>query len=176
MPLQEQDSPAGRNARVSARSSRLESAYECGYLDATASGGRALLQAFGLWCWRMKVPMIWFERLSPRSKFSRISVEFFTTWFRLSADGLASVKAACGEWDCQVNADQAVFRRVPSGKVEVIAVMIRRLVTRAGSCEASVATRELPVLQTDEKLAREDRILSVRARRPSHKSRSRSTA
>jgi len=74
---------------------RLDRAREKGYLDARCRNNQKVIEAFGLWCWRLKVPMVWFERQTPRSKYGRVHLELFTTANRLTANGQAAIQSLC---------------------------------------------------------------------------------
>ena len=72
---------------------RLQQAHENGHLDATSRDNRTVVKAYGLWCWRLKVPMVWFERHSPRSRFGCVHLDMMTTPNMLTAAGQAALKA-----------------------------------------------------------------------------------
>ena len=46
-----------------------------------------LIVAHARWCWRLHLPVVWTERLSPRSRYGRVRVDLFTTPYRLTAEG-----------------------------------------------------------------------------------------
>ena len=75
--------------------SRLRKAREVGYLDACCRENTPLIQAYGLWCWRLKIPMVWLERRSPSSRYRCVQLEMFTSANRLSSAGEARMKAIC---------------------------------------------------------------------------------
>jgi hypothetical protein len=74
---------------------RLRKARENGYLDACCNLNRELVRAYGLWCWRLKIPMVWLERRTPYSRYARVQLEMFTSANRLAAGGQAGMKAIC---------------------------------------------------------------------------------
>jgi hypothetical protein len=74
---------------------RLRKARENGYLDACCKENRELVHAYGLWCWRLKLPMVWLERRTRYSRFGRVQLEMFTSANRLTAGGQAGMKAIC---------------------------------------------------------------------------------
>ena len=74
---------------------RLRKARENGYLDACCNLNRALVHAYGLWCWRLKIPMVWLERRTRCSRYARVHLEMFTSANRLAAEGQADMKAIC---------------------------------------------------------------------------------
>ena len=74
---------------------RLRKAREVGYLDARCKDNQALVHAYGLWCWRLKIPMVWLERRTSYSRYGRVQLEMFTSANRLTAGGQAGMKAIC---------------------------------------------------------------------------------
>jgi hypothetical protein len=74
---------------------RLRKARENGYLDACCNLNGVLVRAYGLWCWRLKIPIVWLERRTRYSRYARVHLEMFTSANRLAAAGLASMKAIC---------------------------------------------------------------------------------
>ena len=74
---------------------RLRKARENGYLDACCSGNRALVHAYGLWCWRLRIPTVWLERRTFYSRYARVHLEMFTSANRLAEGGQAGMKAIC---------------------------------------------------------------------------------
>ena len=88
----------------------MQQAHENGYLDATCRANAAIVKAHGLWCWRLKVPMVWFERRSPRSRLGCLRLDMLTTPNMLTGAGQAALKAL---GDGQVTAHDAVWENVP---------------------------------------------------------------
>ena len=74
---------------------RLSKARENGYLDARCKENQPLLRAYGMWCWRLKIPMVWLERRSRYSAFGRVQLEMFTSANRLTPTGQAGMEAIC---------------------------------------------------------------------------------
>ena len=74
---------------------RLRKARENGYLDACCKLNRALVYAYGLWCWRLKIPMVWLERRTRYSRYARVQLEMFTSANRLTCAGQDGMKAIC---------------------------------------------------------------------------------
>jgi hypothetical protein len=93
-----------------------------------------LKEAFGLWCWRLKIPMVWLERQSPRSKYGRVHLELFTTSNRLTASGQDAIRSLCAAFavngHVNVSAHNADCDRVPLGSVEDLAKAILRSALR----------------------------------------------
>ena len=129
---------------------RLDRAREKGYLDARRRNSRKLIEPFGLWCWRLKLPMIWMERRTPRSKYGRISVEMFTTANRLTDAGQTAIQelflAAVVKGTSQISAHSVCCDRVPLGSLDRLARAVLRAITRAGNyeLEAPSAGRNAP--------------------------------
>jgi hypothetical protein len=93
-------------------------AHENGYLDATCRDNPAVIKAHGLWCWRLKVPMVWFERLSPRSRFGRLHLDMLTTPNMLTGPGQAALKAL---GTAKVSPHEAFWERVPLRRLDKLA-------------------------------------------------------
>jgi hypothetical protein len=74
---------------------RLRRARENGYLDACCNDDRALRDAYGLWCWRLKIPMVWLERRTRYSRYVRVQLEMFTSAHRLTPEGQAGMRGIC---------------------------------------------------------------------------------
>jgi hypothetical protein len=75
--------------------SRLAKARENGYLDARCKENQVLVRAYGLWCWRLRIPMVWLERRSRHSAFGRVQLEMFTSANRLTGAGQAAMQGFC---------------------------------------------------------------------------------
>ncbi|HEX3747175.1 MAG TPA: hypothetical protein VHW09_24735 [Bryobacteraceae bacterium] len=89
---------------------RLQQARENGYLNAACRDSRAVVKAYGLWCWRLKLPMLWFERLSPYSRFANLRLDMLTTPNMLTVVGQQALAALA---DGQITAHDAVWQRIP---------------------------------------------------------------
>jgi len=74
---------------------RLRKAREDGFLDARCPENGLLIQAYGMWCWRLKIPMVWLERRARYSRFARVKLEMFTCNQRLNAKGQERLNAIC---------------------------------------------------------------------------------
>ncbi len=113
---------------------RLDRAREKGYFDARGRANQKLKESFGLWCWRLKIPLVWFERQSPRSKFGRVHLELFTTSNRLTAGGQEVIRSLCAAFAVNghpmVSAHNADCDRVPLRRVEDLAKAILRSALR----------------------------------------------
>ena len=58
---------------------RLARARAKGYLHATGGSRERLIRAYSFWCWRLRIPVVWFERNTPRSRNGRLRLDLFTT-------------------------------------------------------------------------------------------------
>lgn len=118
---------------------RLDRAREKGYLDARCRDHQKIVEAFGLWCWRLKVPMVWLERQSPRSKYGNVRLELFTTANRLTASGQEAMQTICNSLIKKGQADVSPHavgcKRVPLNRLEQAAKAVFRAATRAGNYE-----------------------------------------
>jgi hypothetical protein len=73
---------------------KLREARKKGYLDGRGPRRRHkeianLSMVFSLWCWRLRLPVVWCERHSPRSRYGRVRLDLYTTRNRLSLRALA---------------------------------------------------------------------------------------
>ena len=97
---------------------RLQQAHENGYLDATCRDNRAIVKSYGLWCWRLKVPMVWFERHSPRSRFGCLRLDMLTTPNMLTGVGQSALKALGA---ARLSPHDARWERLPLARLEKLA-------------------------------------------------------
>jgi hypothetical protein len=116
---------------------RLERARTNGYLD--ASGRPHIVAAHGFWCWRLRVPAIWFERKSPRSKYGRVHLELFTTGYRLTEAGQIEMTDLIRRLHLPgrvaASPDDAHWDDVPRQRLEELARTVLRVATRMGHYE-----------------------------------------
>lgn len=113
---------------------RLERARENGYLDARCRNSKKVKESFGLWCWRLKIPLVWFERQSPHSKYGRVHLDLFTTSNRLTPAGREAIQTLCAtvapKGQVKISAHNADCDRVPLARVEDLAKAIFRSAIR----------------------------------------------
>jgi hypothetical protein len=107
---------------------RLRQAHENGYLDATSGDSRATVKAHGLWCWRLKIPMVWFERHSPRSRFGALHLDMLTTPNMLTGAGQGALKALGA---AKPSPHDAHWERVPLGRLDKLAHAVYRAAIQA---------------------------------------------
>jgi hypothetical protein len=116
---------------------RLSRAREDGYLNAACEAQLADLH--GRWCWHLKIPVIWMERCSPRSRFGRVHLDLFTTPRSLTVSGRDALRelterlAIRGQ--ASISPHDACWERVPVGKLEELASAVFRTVNRSGNYE-----------------------------------------
>jgi hypothetical protein len=120
---------------------RLRDARENGYLDACCNGNRALVNAYGLWCWRLKIPMVWLERRTRYSGYARVQLEMFTSANRLAAGGQAGMKAICAPGNAamrtQVSPHGACWDHVAMPNAAELAHAVFRAAVRPQNYERS---------------------------------------
>jgi hypothetical protein len=121
---------------------RLGKARENGYLDARCKDNQALVRAYGMWCWRLKIPMVWLERRTRYSKYGRVQLEMFTSANRLSVRGEAAMEAICAPaniaaWT-QISAHDARWEHVALPNARELARAVFRAATRPENYEVNV--------------------------------------
>ena len=121
---------------------RLRTAMQTGVLNARCRQRDELLRVYGRWCWRMGLPMVWFEPRSPHSRLSRVHLDFLTTPERLSVQGravLIATSARCvPAQHASIGAHEAVWDRVGPADVTEFARSVFRTVRRPGNSERSM--------------------------------------
>jgi len=132
---------------------RLQQAHENGYLDASCRGNGAIVKAHGLWCWRLKVPMVWFERRSPSSRFGRLRLDMLTTPNTLTGAGQTALKAL---GDGAISADEAVWEGVPLPRLAKMAHAAFRAAVQAQNYRRNRA----PLAKIDARRGRPLRLVS----------------
>jgi len=111
---------------------RLRVARENGYLNARSADNRRLVEAFSLWCWLLKIPMVWLERRTPHSRYGRVHLDMFTTANALTAAGQAEMRA---HGPARASPHDACWERVPLRELERVANTVFRAATRMGNYE-----------------------------------------
>ena len=105
-------------------------AYESGFLDASCRDNQGLVQAYGLWCWRLKVPMVWFERLTPRSRSGSLRIDLLTTHNILTASGQDALRIL----GAAVTPHDAAWDRIALRGLGRVAHAALRIVLQARHC------------------------------------------
>jgi hypothetical protein len=116
---------------------RLARASAC--LDMTLPAGHRLLKAYGLWCWRLKIPMVWCTSEKLRVRYVRFHLDMLTTANALTTDGQAALKALGASG---VSAHEARWDRVPRTERERLGAAIFRLSVNPEYCRRA---REVPI-------------------------------
>lgn len=121
---------------------------ESGALNARCRIGPELIRAYGLWCWRMGLPMVWFEPMRPGSRLSRVRLELFTSRHVLSTRGIAAlIAASVGVVEARhasICSHAAVWDRVPKGRAGAFAAAVFRTVRRTGNVAAADRSVSVP--------------------------------
>jgi hypothetical protein len=121
---------------------RLRQAHEDGFLDATCRDNQTLAKAHGLWCWRMKLPIVWFERCTPHSRFGNLHLDMMTTPHMLTGAGQSALKEV-GKG--LITAHDAMWERVPLNR----AAKMAHAAFRAAIQVKNYRTNRTPVSKID---------------------------
>jgi len=105
----------------------LAAARAVGYLDARRATGRQIARPYALWCWRLKIPLVWFDRRSPRSKYGRLRLDLFTTANRLTEAGQMVLQDLGAR---TVSPHDASWERVLLSEIEALAAAVLRTALR----------------------------------------------
>jgi len=134
---------------------RLTNARETGYLNAACQGAEMLIAAHARWCWRLHVPVVWTERLSPRSRFGRVRLDLFTTPYRLSAEGQVELQEIAP--GAVTSPHDARWSRVALRDLDWLAAAVLRIATRSenlqplrtypAGCPARAPAQSAPILR-----------------------------
>jgi hypothetical protein len=111
----------------------LRRARENGFLNAGCRSPQALRDAHAFWCWRLRLPVVWFEQLSPRSKYGRVYVDLFTTSNVLNEKGAAELTGLAG--GVSISSHDVRWERVPKERLEQVANRALRAAVRPGNYE-----------------------------------------
>jgi hypothetical protein len=111
--------------------SLLDRARVNGYLNANSEFRPALIRAYGFWCWKLRVPLISFQRNSPRSRFGSVHLDLFTTPHVLTGQGLTELATLPGH--ATLSPYDGVWTNVPTSDLETVARSAYRIATRRGS-------------------------------------------
>ena len=121
--------------------SRLRRARERGYLNAVCRSPQAIRDAHSFWCWRLRLPVVWFERLSPRSRYGRVRLDLFTTPNMLTRQAEAELLGLIERLNLaspvSISSHEATWTRVPLRHTEELARLALRTALRPGNYERS---------------------------------------
>lgn len=107
---------------------RLRQARQSGYLNAACRDPNPLIADYARWCWRLRLPMVWYERNSPGSRYGRVRLDLFTTPNRLTAAGQAAMRSLAP--NSIVSPHDARWERVGLRDVERLAASVLRAALR----------------------------------------------
>jgi len=125
---------------------RLRRARETGVLEVTNGDGPEILRVFGAWCWLLRLPLVWFARNSPHSRYGAVRLDLFPTGKRLTEQGQAALRRLA-PWAAAVSPHDGVWRHVPRGELPYLAGRVLRAAVNAQHAEAAMGGfREAPVL------------------------------
>jgi hypothetical protein len=113
---------------VTKERSRLRRARESGYLNAACRDPDPLIAAFARWCWRLRLPMVWCERISPGSRYGRVRLDLFTTPHSLTAAGQAAMRSLAPP--STASPHDARWERVPLRDIDQLAASVLRAALR----------------------------------------------
>ncbi len=111
----------------------LDRARASGCLNAAGASRADLLRAYGLWCWKLRIPLVSFERNTPRSKFGSIRLDLFTTGHLLTERGRNELTTLPGR--ATISPYDGVWEKVPAAGLENVARAVYRVATRRGNYE-----------------------------------------
>lgn len=115
----------------------LSRARENGYLNAASRNRRKLLDTYARWCWHLRIPVVWSERCSPRSRYGRVHLDLFTTPHRLTADCQADLQSLARR--SATSPHDAHLDRIPLCDLDRIAAAVLRASTRPDNQQPNFA-------------------------------------
>jgi len=110
---------------------RLEAARHNGYLDAICAEPSEIVRAHGRWCWRLRIPFVWFERQSPRSRYGSLYLEMFSTVHTLTPAGQRALRELSDH--ATVSAGHGCWRGIPIPELDRMAREAYRKASQAGN-------------------------------------------
>ena len=116
---------------------RLNLARERGFLNAVCQNPAPLLRAYARWCWHLRLPVVWTERLSPYSRFGRVRLDLFTTPYRLSAE--AQMKLRDLAPGAATSPHDGCWMRVRRQDLDRLAASVLRIILSSGSLQLNSA-------------------------------------
>jgi hypothetical protein len=95
--------------------------------------------AYRFWCWRLRVPMVWFERQGARSRYGRLHLDLTTTHHLLSEKGQEQLNELMERFglkrEAVVSPFEGVWDDVPVRRIEEFAHSVFRIATRLRNYE-----------------------------------------
>lgn len=115
----------------------LCTARENAYLDTHGRGRERVMAAYGLWCWRLKIPLVWIERESPRSRFGSVHLDMLSTPNMLTTRGEAAMAGLCASAESnrqtRVSPHDVCYAHVPLSQLADLARAAFRAATTPGN-------------------------------------------
>jgi len=115
----------------------LNRARENGYLNAVSRDRRKLLETYARWCWHLRIPVVWSERCSPRSRYGCVHLDLFTTPHRLTADCQADMKSLAPR--STTSPHDARLDRIPLRDLDRVSAAVLRASTRPDNQQPNLA-------------------------------------
>jgi hypothetical protein len=110
----------------------LERARLNGYLNAACEPQRAeLLRSHGFWCWKLRIPLVCYQRNSARSRLGSVHLDLFTTPHALTDQAQAELARLSRH--ATITPYDGVWTNVPSADLETVARAAYRIATRRGN-------------------------------------------
>lgn len=119
--------------------SLLDRARENGYLNASSGSRPDLIRAHGFWCWKLRLPLVCFQRNSPRSKYGTVHLDLFTTPHLLTAQGQSNLAGL--RPGATISPYDGMWTNVPLAELEPLARAAYRIATRRGNYELRPAAQ-----------------------------------
>jgi hypothetical protein len=117
----------------------LDRARENGQLNAGHPSREEILRDYGFWCWKLRIPMVCYERNTPRSRHGSVTLDLFTTRYLLTPRGLDELQALADKLripaSVTVSRYDALWQEVPKSSLEDLARAVFRTATRFGNFE-----------------------------------------
>ena len=128
------------NQTIAGRGRRhIERARINGYLKATSAANPAMVRIHAFWCWKLRIPLIWFERKSPRSKYGQVHLDLFTTANVLTESGRRELETLRERFRISgrvvVSPFDAVWEGVLLRSMDEVCHTVFRIATRLGNYE-----------------------------------------
>jgi len=123
----------GEDKLTSRERTLLNEARANGYWGAPCRTDATAMRAYNFWCWRLRIPLVWLERRSPRSKYGRVHLDLFTTPTTLTFKGQDELKRLGAAVRTTVSPHDACWDGVPIAGLETLAHAVLRCATRTGN-------------------------------------------
>jgi hypothetical protein len=121
---------------------RLSRARDSGFLEVRGPDSEKAFRFHGAWCWRLRLPLVWFERNSPSSRYGHVHLDLFTSGKWLTDRGLEELRALA---PAEISPYDAAWKRVPRRDLPALAARVIRVAVRPENLETT-AVRRIEVL------------------------------